>query len=92
MTTSLCRHLANLHKFLYSFENTMKSYLSIPNFKSISFKMALLQGDGQNLPPSSLCVIQKTPYGIGLINVPFISVNGLCEKYNENLFKLTGRQ
>ena len=39
----------------------------MPNFKSISFKMAVLQGSGQNLPPSPhVCVIQKTPYEIGL--------------------------
>ena len=28
----------------------MRSYLSMPNFKSISFKMAVLQGGGQNPP------------------------------------------
>ena len=39
----------------------------MPNFKSISFKMAVLQGGGQNLPPY-VCVIQKTPCGIGLTN------------------------
>ena len=39
----------------------------MPNFKSISFKMAVLQGGGQNLPPPDVCVIQKTPCGIGLI-------------------------
>ena len=44
---SLWRHLANLHKFLYSFEKTIKSYWSMPNFKSISFKMAVLQGGRQ---------------------------------------------
>ena len=54
LMTSLGRHLANLHKFLYSFEKTIKSYWSMPNFKSISFKMAVLQGGRQNLP--SLCV------------------------------------
>ena len=37
----------------------------MPDFKSISFKMAVLQGGGQNLPPH-VCVIQKTAYGIGL--------------------------
>ena len=30
----------------------------MPNFKSISFKMAVLQGAGR--------ICQKTPYGIGL--------------------------
>ena len=39
----------------------------MPSFKSISFKMAVLQGGGQNLPPPPcVCVIQKTPCGIGL--------------------------
>ena len=38
----------------------------MPNFKSISFKMAVLQGGGQNLPPPHVCVIQKTPCEIGL--------------------------
>ena len=28
--------------------------------------MAVLQGGGQNLPPPHVCVIQKTPCGIGL--------------------------
>ena len=27
----------------------------MPNFKSISFKMAVLQGGGQNLPSSCVC-------------------------------------
>ena len=49
--TSLCRHLANLHKFLYSFEKTIKSYLSMPNFKFISFKMAVLQGQAESALP-----------------------------------------
>ena len=32
--------------------------------------MAVLQGGGQNLPPPpNVCVIQKTPCGIGLINL-----------------------
>ena len=35
------------------------------NFKSISLKMAVLQGGGQNLPPH-VCVIQKTQCAIGL--------------------------
>ena len=51
MMTSLRHHLANLHKFLYSFEKTIGSYLYMPNFKSISFKLVVLQGGGQNLPP-----------------------------------------
>ena len=33
----------------------------MPNFKSISFKMAVLQRGGQ-----CVCVIQKTPCGTGL--------------------------
>ena len=37
----------------------------MPNFKSISFKMAVLQGAGRICPPH-VCVIQKTPCGIGL--------------------------
>ena len=35
------------------------------NLKSISFKMAVLQWCGQNLPPQYVC-IQKTPCGMGL--------------------------
>ena len=27
----------------------------MPNFKSMSFKMAVLQGGGQNLPPPCVC-------------------------------------
>ena len=39
----------------------------MPNSKSISFKMAVLQGGGQNQkPPCVLIVTQKTPCGIGL--------------------------
>ena len=45
-----------LHKILYSFEKTTRSYLSMPNFKSISFKMAVLP---------HVCAIQKTTCGIG---------------------------
>ena len=44
LMTSIWRHLANLHKFLYSFEKTIRIYLSMPNFKSISFKVAVLEG------------------------------------------------
>ena len=36
----------------------------MPNFKSIFFKMAVLQGDGQN-PPNCVCY-PKDPCGIGL--------------------------
>ena len=46
LMTSLWRHLANLHKLLYSFENTIRSYLRMPNFKSISFEMTELWGRG----------------------------------------------
>ena len=66
LMTSLLRHFANLHKCLYSFEKTIRSYLIVPNAKSISFKMAVLQGAGRICPPH-VCVIQKTPCGIGLI-------------------------
>ena len=55
LMTSLCRHLANLHKFLYSFEKIIRSYLSMSNFKSISSKMAVLQEGGQNLPSPCVC-------------------------------------
>ena len=37
----------------------------MPNFKSILFKMAVLQGAGRICPPH-VCVIQKTPRVIGL--------------------------
>ena len=43
----------------------------MPNFKSISFQMAVLQGGGQNLPPPHVCVIQKTQCGIGLKHKTF---------------------
>ena len=43
----------------------MKSYLSIPNFKSISSEMSELQGEGRIYTPD-VCVIRKTPCGIGL--------------------------
>ena len=65
LMTSLWRHLANLHTFLCSFEKTIKSYWNMPNFKSISSKMAVLQGAGRICPPH-VCVIQKNPCGIGL--------------------------
>ena len=38
----------------------------MPNFKSISFKMAVLQGGVGRICPPHVCVIQKTPCGIGL--------------------------
>ena len=66
--TSLWRHLANLHKFLYSFEKTIKSYLSMTTFKSISYKMTVLQGAGRIYPPH-VCATLKTACGIGLINI-----------------------
>ena len=37
----------------------------MPDFKSIAFKMAVIQGAGRICPPH-VCVIQKTPRGIGL--------------------------
>ena len=55
LMTSLWRHLDNLYKFLCSFEKTIKSYWNMPNFKSISFKMTVLQGGGQNLPSPCVC-------------------------------------
>ena len=39
----------------------------MPNFKFISFKMAVLQGAGRICPDPHVCVIQKTTCGIGLI-------------------------
>ena len=68
---SLWHQLADLHKFVYSFKKTRRSYLSMPNFKSISFKMAVLQGGGGGkgrISPPHVCVIQKTPSGIGLMS------------------------
>ena len=41
----------------------------MPNFKSISLKMAVLQGAGGICPPPPVCVIQKTPCGIGLKHI-----------------------
>ena len=61
LMTSLSRHLTKLHEFLYSFEKTTKSYLSMPNFKSISFKMAVLQG-GRAESALPMCVLSKTPH------------------------------
>ena len=62
--------LANLHKFLYCFEKTIRISLSMPNCKSISFEMTELweggEGRAESAPPH-VCVIQKTPCGIGLI-------------------------
>ena len=65
----------------------MRSYLSMPNFKSISFKMAVLQGGGQ------------IPCGIGLnknnnVHVPKFSrplvrkltaANSLADQFTRNL-------
>ena len=45
-------------KFLYSFEKTITSYLSMPNFKFISFKMAVLHGGvgwAKSAPPMCVC-------------------------------------
>ena len=55
----------------------------MPNFRSISFKMAVLQEGGQNLPPPHVCVIQKTPCGIGLIKAPEFPVNRVFEGKNK---------
>ena len=61
--TSLRRRLANLHKFFKSFEKTMRSYLAMPNFKSISVEITEFKGVGRIFPPY-VCAIQKTPCGI----------------------------
>ena len=61
LMTSLWRHLANLHKFLHSFEKTIRSNLSMPNFKN-----DLIIGAGRRICPLHVCVIQKTPCGTGL--------------------------
>ena len=45
----------DVRNLIYSFAKTIRSYLSMPNFKSISFKMVLLQGDGQNLSSPFVC-------------------------------------
>ena len=52
----------------------------MPNFKSISFKMAVLQGGGQNLP-LHVCVIQKTPCGTGLNLITIFFIWGLYVYY-----------
>ena len=51
----------------------------MPSFKSISFKIAVLQGGGQNL-------IQKTPCGIGLRNYSayYLSVHLLLSTLNNS--------
>ena len=82
LMTSLWRYLANLHKFLYSFEKTIRSYLSMPNFKSISFKMAVLQGAGRICPPH-VCVIQKIPCGTGLRVRTFLGHPKFSELYSK---------
>ena len=38
----LMTSLANLHKFLYSLLKTIRNYLSMPKFKSVSFEMTEL--------------------------------------------------
>ena len=54
----------------------------MPNFKSISLKMAVLQWGGQNLPPPPhVCVIQKTPCGIGLTT---------CDTYGDRTWPIAG--
>ena len=54
----------------------------MPNFKSISFKMAVLQGAGRICPPH-VYVIQKTPCGIGLRrNLTFFVSLGIAEILN----------
>ena len=48
----------------------------MPNFKSISFKMAVLQRGRAESAPPHVCAIQKTPCGIGL-NLAQIHFPGL---------------
>ena len=55
----------------------------MPNFDSISFKMAVLQGAGR-ICPSHVLVIQKTPCGIGL-TFKFCSI-GMINGANLKLF------
>ena len=70
--TSLSRHLANFDKFFYSFEKTMGSYFGMPNFKSISFKMAVLQWGGQNLlRPPCVCYPKDTMWNMVKPNCHF---------------------
>ena len=52
----------------------------MPNFKSISFKMAMLQGAGRICLPH-VCVIQKTPCGIGFIGLVNSPWKTLCFSY-----------
>ena len=73
LMTSLFHHLANFHKFYYIFLKKIRNYLSLPDFESISFKMAdLIEGGGGGVRISHQCVhcvhcvhhlfvIQKTP-------------------------------
>ena len=60
----------------------------MPNFKSISFKMAVLQrARAESHLPPYMCVIQKIPCGIGLISTnqkfdrQVSSVHQLCIKH-----------
>ena len=50
----------------------------MPNFKSIAFKMAVLQGAAESAP--HVCVIQKTLCGIRLNHSPWS--NGINERHN----------
>ena len=46
MVKLLKRQLTKLRKFHHSFEKTIRSYLSMPNLKSISFEMTGGGGGG----------------------------------------------
>ena len=57
----------------------------MPDFKSISFKMAVLKGEGRICPPH-VCVIRKTPCAIGLTcNYNFMSCRSVDFKTRINL-------
>ena len=57
----------------------------MPNFKSISFKMAVLQGAGRICPPH-VWVIQKTPCGVGLTNIPTEIAEQHKKRLIQNIF------
>ena len=61
----------------------------MPNLKSISFKIAVLQGGGGagRICPPHVCVIQKTPCGVGLnteVHRNYLEPMSLLNELKEN--------
>ena len=50
----------------------------MPNFKFISFKMAVLQGGGQNLPSPCVCIIKESMWNrVNCLSVHIVSSGGI---------------